>query len=151
MIDMQRFALISCLLALLGSLEGQRLLVALRFGIIVSDTMSYKNWSLGIIIDSGPKNIQSHKEPSYRIWGFSLACLFEYTLVIHRYVVPRRLPLRKTHKCSECIVFSALKLPKFTSTICVVDLTIHNLKSHGVGSRAFTNLLLYTLTLPTKN
>jgi hypothetical protein len=48
-------------------------------------------------------------------------------------MVLRLLPLRKNQECSGCTEFGTLKLFKLTYGIHIVDLSIHNLKPHGIG------------------
>jgi hypothetical protein len=52
---------------------------------------------------------------------------------------------------AEAAESSTKKLLKLTYTECTVGLSIHNLKSYGVGYIMVTKLLLYTLILLTKS
>jgi hypothetical protein len=63
------------------------------------------------------------------------------------YDSPGRLLLRKNCVYSGCIEFSILKLLKFTCAMCTADLSIHNLRLHGVSYITITkNTVVHSKT-----
>jgi hypothetical protein len=56
----------------------------------------------------------------------------QWILDVQGRMLPRR-PTEESHQCSECTELSMLRSHKFTYTVCTEALSIHNLKSHGVG------------------
>jgi hypothetical protein len=61
------------------------------------------------------------------------------TLCMCKYIIPKRLLLRKTHECSGCTEFSALKINDLPLPICTVGSGIHNLKPYGRGHNTAPN------------